>query len=199
MRVLDLGCGPGSDLAPWGVDPGDQVTGVDIDEGRLAIARTRFPERTFLQGVGEALPFPDESFDRIISSVAVPYMNIPQALAQIYRALAPGGLVSLSLHSPAFTMGELLHHALPRPVPTLFRLYVMANGVFFHCTGRTLGFPNGRTESFQTERGMRVALNRAGFIDINAQRVPGRAGETFLVEARKPARASLNVAAASTS
>lgn len=199
MRVLDLGCGPGSDLGPWGVDPGDQVTGVDIDEARLAIARTRYPERTFLKAVGEALPFPDESFDRIISSVAVPYMNIPQALAQIYRALAYGGIVSLSLHSPSFTMGELLHHALPRPIPTLFRLYVMANGALFHFTGRTLGLPNGRTESFQTERGMRVALTRAGFIDISARRVPGRAGETFLVEARKPARASLNAAAAGTS
>jgi ubiquinone/menaquinone biosynthesis C-methylase UbiE len=189
MRVLDLGCGPGSDLTPWGVTASDEITGLDIDESRLAIARARFPNRTYLKGAGERLPFPDESFDRVISSVAVPYMNIPKVLAQIHRTLAPDGSVSLSLHLSSFTMGELLHQAIPKPVPTLFRLYVVANGMFFYCTGRTAGFVNGRTESFQTERGMRVALRRAGFVDVTFKRAPGRAGEVFLAEARKPGAA----------
>jgi ubiquinone/menaquinone biosynthesis C-methylase UbiE len=189
MRILDLGCGSGSDLTWWGVTAADEVAGLDIDEGRLALARARFPNRTYLQGAGERLPFPNESFDRVISSVALPYMNIPKALAQIQRALVPGGSVSLSLHLPSFTMAELLHQAMPRPIPTLFRLYVMSNGLFFHCTGRTAGFVNGRTESFQTERGMRVALRRAGFVDITFKRAPGRAGEMFLAEARKPGTA----------
>ena len=81
-------------------------------------------------------------------------------------------------------MAELLHKALPKPVPTLFRLYVMANGLWFHCTGKTVGFLNRRTESFQTERGMRVALNGAGFVDPSFSRAPGPAGEMFIVEAR---------------
>jgi hypothetical protein len=71
----------------------------------------------------------------------------------------------LSLHPPSFTIAELLHNAIPKPVPTLFRLYVMSNGLLFHYTGRSVGFLKGRTESFQTERGMRVALNRAGFVN----------------------------------
>lgn len=184
MRVLDLGCGSGLDLVFWGVTAADEVTGLDIDESALAIAKERFPNRTYLHGAGEKLPFDDASFDRVISAVALPYMNIQKALAEIHRVLVPDGSVSLSLHLPSFTMAELLHHALPKPLPTLFRLYVMANGVWFHCSGKTAGFLNRRTESFQTERGMRVALNRAGFVNPSFRRMPGPVSEMFIVEAR---------------
>jgi ubiquinone/menaquinone biosynthesis C-methylase UbiE len=185
MRVLDLGCGSGQDLASWGVTASDEVTGLDIDDNRLIAARVRFPNRTFLRGIGECLPLEDESFDRAISAVALPYMNIQKTLAEIHRILVPGGRLSLSLHPPSFTIAELLHNAIPKPVPTLFRLYVMANGLLFHCTGRAVGFVKGRTESFQTERGMRIALNRAGFVDLLFSRATGPVGETFAVEARK--------------
>ena len=185
MRVLDLGCGSGRDLASWGVTASDEVTGVDIDESRLAAAKVRFSNRTYVHGSGECLPFEDESFDRAISAVALPYMNIQKTLAEIHRILVPGGGLSLSLHLPSFTIAELLHQALPKPVPTFFRLYVLANGSLFHCTGRTVGFFNGRTESFQTERGMRIALNRAGFVNPFFSRAIGPVGETFTVEARK--------------
>jgi ubiquinone/menaquinone biosynthesis C-methylase UbiE len=184
LRVLDLGCGSGCDLASWGVPASDEVTGLDIDDSRLAIAKVRFPNRIYLKAAGECLPFDDESFDRVVSSLALPYMNIHKTLAEIYRILVPGGGLSLSLHLPSFTIGELLHNAIPKPVPTLFRLYVMANGSLFHCTGRTFGFLKGRTESFQTERGMRIALNRAGFVNLSFRRETGPVGERFIVEAR---------------
>jgi ubiquinone/menaquinone biosynthesis C-methylase UbiE len=131
------------------------------------------------------LPFEDESFDRVISAVALPYMNIQKTLAEIHRILIPGGGLSLDLHLPSFTIAELLHNAIPKPIPTLFRLYVMANGLLFHCTGRTVGFLKGRTESFQTERGMRFALDRAEFVNLSFSRATGPAGEMFIVEARK--------------
>jgi ubiquinone/menaquinone biosynthesis C-methylase UbiE len=186
MRVLDLGCGSARDLASWGVTISDKVTGLDIDHSRLATAQVRFPDQTYLQGAGECLPFGDQSFDRVISAVALPYMNIQKSLAEIQRILVPGGGLSLSLHLPSFTITELLHNAIPKPVPTLFRLYVIANGLVFHCTGRTVGFVKGRrTESFQTERGMRVALNRAGFVSLSFSRATGPVGETFIAEARK--------------
>ncbi len=185
MRILDLGCGPGRDLACWGVTSSDQVVGLDIDLGSLAIAKVRYPNQAYLQGVGECIPFQDESFDRVISAVALPYMNVQKALGEIHRILAPGGTLSLSLHLPGFTVGELLHKALPKPVATIFRLYVMANGVLFHCTGKTVGFLRHRTESFQTERGMRIAFTSAGFVNFSFERALGPTGEAFTVEARK--------------
>ena len=184
VRVLDLGCGPGLSLESWGVSASDRITGLDIDESRLKIAKERFPNRTYLCGIGEKLPFEDQSFDRVISAVALPYMNIQETLGEIRRILVFGGSVSLSLHLPSFTLSELRHHALPKPIATLFRLYVLGNGLLFHCTGRTVGFLNRRTESFQTERGMTIALRHAGFIDPSFVRAPGPAGEMFTVEAR---------------
>src|SRR5437764_293388 len=80
MRVLDLGCGWGEDLVCWGVTASDEITGIDIDEGRLAVAQVRFPNRTYLQSAGERLPFEDESFDRVISALSLPYMNIQKTL-----------------------------------------------------------------------------------------------------------------------
>lgn len=185
MRVLDLGCGSGRVLASWGVTASDEVTGIDIDHSRLAAAKMRFPDRSYLQGAGEFLPFADDSFDCVISAVALPYMNIQKTLPDIHRVLVAGGGLSLSLHPLSFTRAELLHKALPKPIPTLFRLYVIANGCLFHCTGKTVGFLKGRTESFQTERGMRVALNRAGFVDLSFRWANGPTGETFIVEAKK--------------
>jgi ubiquinone/menaquinone biosynthesis C-methylase UbiE len=188
MRVLDLGCGSGKDLASWGVTDSDAVAGLDIDDRSLAVAKVRFPNRTYLQGRGECLPFKDESFERVISAVALPYMNIQKALAEIHRILIPSGQISLSLHLPSFTMAELLHHAFPKPAPALFRLYVMADGVLFHCTGRNVGFVRGRTESFQTERGMKIALRRTGFVNFSFRRALGPAGETFTASAFKKAK-----------
>lgn len=186
MRVLDLGCGFGLDPARWGVRASDEVTGVDVDERKLKVARQRFPHRMYLHAAGEQLPFPDRSFDRVISALALPYMDIPTALGEIRRILVPGGSLSLSLHLPSFTWAELCH-TFPRPVATVYRIYVLGNGVCFHCTGRNLKFVNGRTESFQTERGMRIALERGGFVKIGFGRAPSSGGEMFLVEARSRA------------
>jgi len=186
MRVLDLGCGSGRDLDSWAVNSSDVTVGLDIEGSRLALAKMRFPNRIYVQGDGEFLPFANESFDRVISAVALPYMNIQKALAEIHRILVPGGGLSLSLHLPSFTIAELLHNAVPRPVPTVFRIYVLANGLLFHCSGKTVGLVKGRTESFQTPRGMRIALKCAGFVSAAFTRAKGIAGERFLVEARKP-------------
>jgi len=155
-----------------------------MDEGQLAVARKQFPLRTYLRGAGESLPFAEESFDRVIAQVSLPYMNIQKALAEIHRVLVPEGSASMRLHMPAFTFSELLHDSIPSPKATLFRLYVMANGVWFHCSGRSLVFL-GRSESFQTERGMKIALPRAGFSQFSFTRIYGQTEEGFQVEARK--------------
>ncbi len=196
MRILDLGCGTGQELVSWGISGSDEVTGIDIDDQRLSIARIRFPQRTYLHGAGENIPLPEASIDRVICSVALPYMNIPAALREISRILVPGGRLSLSLHLPGFCLNELIHKAIPKPIPTLYRLYVISNGVIFHTSGKTIGFVNGRTESFQTERGMKIALTRAGFTDFSFHRENGPTGETFTVHSRKPDYSTAHAASA---
>jgi len=186
VRVLDLGCGTSRDLTPWGVSPQDDITGLDLNRRRLELAQVRFPNRAYVEAVGEHLPFADNRFDRVISLVALPYMDIRVALGELHRVLVPGGSLWLSLHPAAFTVSELLHNALPRPLPTLFRFYVLTNGFCFHLTGRTLRFINGRTESFQTLRGMKRALHHAGFVHPSFVKYRVGNGTAFQVEAQKP-------------
>jgi ubiquinone/menaquinone biosynthesis C-methylase UbiE len=185
VRVLDLGCGSGRDLARWGVTTSDQVTGLDIERNFLQRDQAQFCNRPYVQATGECLPFGNESFDRVVSAIALPYMNIPKALAEARRTLVPGGHLSLTVHPASFTLTELVHNALPKPIATLYRLYVFANGLFFHVTGRTFRFPKGKTESFQTQRGMRIALSRAGFVNVSFRWGTGRLGKTLTVEARR--------------
>jgi ubiquinone/menaquinone biosynthesis C-methylase UbiE len=179
-HVLDLGCGAGGSPVRSDFSPGDDVTGIDVDEARLAVARQRFPLRTFRCARGESLPFPDASFDRVVSSVALPYMDIPRALAEVRRVLKPGGSVLFSVHPLSFTLSEF-RKAAPHPIATGFRFFVLTNGLYFHLTGRIFRVA-GKTESFQTRRGLRLALARAGFVSIAFTRPEGR----LIAEARIP-------------
>src|SRR5258708_34589057 len=104
MRVLDLGCGVGTSLTDCGGLPSDDVVGVDLQLERLAIAAQTFPNRTFVQAVGEFLPFSDDSFQRLVCQVALPYMNIPAALAEANRILQPAGTTLLTPHALRFTL-----------------------------------------------------------------------------------------------
>lgn len=129
----------------------------------------------------------------MVSTVAPPYMNIQQTLAEVRRVLVRGGSLSLILHAPGFTIAELLNiagngmrcYGIPKPILTLFRLYVLANGLVFHCTGKTIGFFGRRIESFQTERGMRLALRYAGFTNLSFSWRAGPVGEMLLAEVLK--------------
>src|SRR3990172_875666 len=69
-RVLDLGCGAGTDtlVASLMVGPGGSVTGIDMTPEMLAKARAGAAELgagnlTFVEGEAEHLPFDDASFD----------------------------------------------------------------------------------------------------------------------------------------
>ncbi len=175
MRVLDLGCGAG--LTPQKLNlPADwEIVGVDTSYQALRKARESFPNRSFICAKAESLPFRGSQFECVISNVALPYTNIPNSLAEANRVLAVGGTLLASLHNVRFTLAEL-RQALPRLRASVYRAWVLLNGIIFHLFGRVFG------ESFQTERGMRLALKRAGFAGVAFRNDPKR----WFVEAMKP-------------
>jgi len=183
--VLDLGCGFGKNITVTSLSSSHDVVGLDMAFDRLQSAKAKLPARQFVQGQGEALPFRDQTFEAVVCQVALPYMNIPIALGEISRVLAPGGTVHLSLHAFRFTLYELTV-AFPRPKALVFRFWVMLNGLILHFTGKPAGI-RGRYESFQTRRGISVALRNAGLDDISISRPRDSFGRQLVVSARKPA------------
>ena len=101
IRILDLGCGTGEITRRLAERyPAATLTGVDILEGNLALARrdsTAFGDRIgYEQGDAFALRYEDASFDLVVCrhmSQAVP--DFPLVLAEITRVLKPGGWLHL--------------------------------------------------------------------------------------------------------
>jgi hypothetical protein len=89
-----------------------------------------------------------------------------------------------TLHSPSFTWSEF-RQSFPKLKPSLFRAFVFLNGMVLHFFGDVISL--GRVvESCQTDRGMRIALRRAGFTAMTF-RFEGR---RFFMEARRDEAAS---------
>ena len=94
-RVLEVGCGAGTDLARF-ARGGAIVTGVDLADSSIALARKNFEQQglqgEFHEADGERLPFPDHSFDLVYAHGVVQYTPDSRALVEeCRRVLKPGG------------------------------------------------------------------------------------------------------------
>jgi ubiquinone/menaquinone biosynthesis C-methylase UbiE len=99
MRVLDLGCGTGTlTIMIKQTHPKADVVGLDGDQAILDIARTKSQQAgvniTFDLGMAFQLPYPNNSFDRVLSSLVIHHLgteNKQRAMQEIYRVLHLGG------------------------------------------------------------------------------------------------------------
>jgi ubiquinone/menaquinone biosynthesis C-methylase UbiE len=92
--ILDVGCGTGIACEPF-VTNGFPVTGIDPSESMLAGAAQRLPAATFVQGQAEALPFPNERFDVVISAQTFHWVDRARALAEAYRVMRRGSIIAI--------------------------------------------------------------------------------------------------------
>lgn len=96
-RVLELGAGGGANLGFYNREAVESVTGVDPSDELIALAKERMrPEDGGFfrveKGVAEALPFPDASFDTVLSTFTLcSVQDQMQALRETRRVLKPGG------------------------------------------------------------------------------------------------------------
>jgi ubiquinone/menaquinone biosynthesis C-methylase UbiE len=82
-RVLDVACGTGilAREALARVGPSGRVTGLDLNEGMLAVARQLRPEIDWRHGDAAKLPFEDSAFDVVVSQFAL--MFFPDRVAAL--------------------------------------------------------------------------------------------------------------------
>ena len=103
-RVLDLGSGAGTDslIAAQMVGEQGRVTGIDMTQEMLAKARAAAAEMgatnvDFVEGEAERLPFPDASFDVVISNGVIDLVPDKDAVfMELFRVLAPGGRIQVA-------------------------------------------------------------------------------------------------------
>jgi arsenite methyltransferase len=103
-RVLDLGSGAGTDSLVAAQMVGEQghVTGIDMTVEMLAKSRAAAAEMgmtnvEFVEGEAEHLPFPDESFDVVISNGVIDLIPDKDAVfSELFRVLAPGGRIQIA-------------------------------------------------------------------------------------------------------
>lgn len=97
--VLDLGCGTGTlTILAKQTQPAADVIGLDGDPEVLTIAHAKAAARgvniTLDQGMAYALPYLDELFDRVLSSLVLHHLTTSdreRALGEVYRVLKRGG------------------------------------------------------------------------------------------------------------
>lgn len=104
-EILDIACGTGvvARLASRRISQG-HVTGLDLNKGMLAVARTLPCEGApidWIEASALDLPFPAGQFDLVLCQQGLQFFpNRGRALREIRRVLSPSGRVALSVYSP---------------------------------------------------------------------------------------------------
>jgi len=175
--VLDVGCGAGQTLAI--AYPNLESFGIDVDLEALLLGQRIAPNVRFISGRAEQLPFRDAQFDLVIARVSLAYTNVRQSLKEINRVLTPGGRLWITLHSFSVPWASAKASNWKGKI---FFAYIVLNSLSLHFLGRVTSF-FGRYESFQTERGIILLLERTGFEEIVIERA-----RHFVVTARSRLR-----------
>lgn len=103
-RVLDVACGTGN-TAVAAARRRAQVVGIDFAPGLLEMARQRVEAEgmvgvEFVEGNIRELPFPDASFDLVISTLGASFMPDQKAMAkELVRVVKPGGRIAIAAYA----------------------------------------------------------------------------------------------------
>ena len=120
-RVLDVAAGTGNAAVPAAL-AGAEVVASDLTPELFAagrrFAKEQGAELTWEEGDAEALPYPDGSFDTVLSSVGVMFAPHHQRAAdELVRVCRPGGTIGLISWTPTGFVGEMFRTMKPYVPP----------------------------------------------------------------------------------
>ena len=134
-KILDAGCGTGYVSKRLQQNSQYHLTALDLSENMLSQAKINQSAHDYVQGDIEALPFSDESFDCVVSNLAMQWCHsLEAAILEQLRVLKSGGQLYLSTliqpslwelkkawqtvddeqHVMDFISGEMLEHHLAK-------------------------------------------------------------------------------------
>ena len=98
-HILDVGCGAGIPTSKFLTEKGIKVTGIDLSDTMLNLARKNVPNADFIKMDMNELEFSENTFDGIISVYAlfhVPKENHFDIFKQFFKILKPGGILMIN-------------------------------------------------------------------------------------------------------
>lgn len=170
QRVLDIATGTG-DLALQFAEaiPQAKITGLDLSEGMLAVARKKAGKQSlerveFIKGDSEALPFEDNTYDAITVSFGIRnFEHLEAGLKEIYRVLQPGGLfVVLETSVPTRFPWKQGYHLYSRLIlPVVGRIFSKDKVAYRYLSESASVFPYGKE--------LNNIFKKIGFIEVDHQ------------------------------
>ncbi|MHA1548177.1 MAG: class I SAM-dependent methyltransferase [Alphaproteobacteria bacterium] len=156
QRFLDVGCGTGSLLVALQERfPHTKLAGIDPSGPQLARARGLLSGVELIEGVAEALPFPDEAFDACLSLLVLHEFTDLSAIVEMRRVTHAGGIV-------ASCQWDFLHMPVIATLLASLRLIE---------TDPTTGLANAAPTSDDSGREMERSWREAGMRDVTTRRI----------------------------
>ena len=169
--ILDVATGTG-DLALLMAKkmPNADITGIDISEGMLEVARQKARQQdmrmTFAKEDCNALSYPDNHFDAVTAAFGIRnFQNLEQGLSEMYRVLKPAGMFCvLELTTPvSFPMKQLFHIYSNLILPFYGKLISHDTSAYSYLNKTIEAFPQGET--------MMKILQKTGFSKTTFRRL----------------------------
>ncbi len=152
QRVLDVATGTGN-VAIVAAQAGAEVIGLDLTPELFDAARRRLAETglevELVEGDAEELPYPDDSFDRVLSAMGVMFApRHDQAAAELARACRPDGIIGVAAWTAEGATGQMFKTVgahMPPPPPELRPPMMWGNEQYM----RELFAPSGAALEFR--------------------------------------------------
>lgn len=144
MKILDIAAGTGTSSVAYQGD-GVEVVPLDFSSGMVKVGKKRQPGLDFIAGDATALPFADNSFDRVTISYGLRNVHDPNlGLREMLRVTKPGGqIVVAEFSEPTWTPFRLAYETyLEYGMPIVSKLFSSDGEAYDYLAESILAWPN---------------------------------------------------------